>query len=65
MKTITDQKNCSTTRAKKLGNYYGFGGGCYAGNVYDPTYLCPLLNTMGGGNRQPMIIEKVVDKNKG
>lgn len=61
---MADQNKINTTRIKKLGNYYGFGGGCYAGNIYDSAYLCPSLNTMGGGNRQPMIVEKVVDKNK-
>lgn len=61
---MADQNKINTTRIKKLGNYYGFGGGCYAGNVYDSDYLCPSLNTMGGGNRQPIIVEKVVDKNK-
>lgn len=44
-------------REKKLFNIYGFTGGSYAGNVYHPEYLSPSLNTMGGGNRQPLIVE--------
>lgn len=39
------------------GNIYGFTGGSYAGMVYAPVGLCPTINTMGGGNREPMILE--------
>lgn len=46
-------------REKKLGNLNGFTGGSFAGNVYDKSYLCPSITTMGGGNRQPMILEKL------
>lgn len=42
---------------KRLGNIYGFTGGNYAGNVYDAEGVCPTLNTMQGGNKQPMIVE--------
>lgn len=42
----------------KLGNIYGFSGGNFSGNVYSPKGLAPALNTMQGGNRQPLIIEK-------
>ena len=42
---------------KKLGNIYGFTGGSYAGAVYDDSGLSPSIDTMSGGNRQPMIIE--------
>lgn len=41
---------------KKLGNIYGFDGGSYAGNVYSSEYISPTINTMGGGNREPMIV---------
>lgn len=41
----------------RLFNIYGFTGGSFAGNVYDPTGIAPSLNTMGGGNREPIIIE--------
>lgn len=42
----------------KVGNIFGHTGGNYAGNVYDKYSLSPTLNTMQGGNTQPMIIEK-------
>lgn len=29
------------------------------GRVYDKDYLSPCLNSMGGGNRQPMVIDTV------
>ena len=41
---------------KKLGNIYGFDGGSYAGNVYSSEYISPTINTMVGGNREPMIV---------
>lgn len=45
-------------RVKILGNIYGRGKGTsFAGNVYDTDGLAPTLNTMGGGNREPLIIE--------
>lgn len=47
---------------KKLGNIYGATGGSYAGNVYDKNYCSPTINTGGGGNRQPMIIENAESK---
>lgn len=43
-------------REKKIGNIHGFTGGNFAGNVYDQEYLCPALNSMNGGQRQPMIV---------
>lgn len=41
----------------KVGNIYGFNGGNYAGNVYEKGGIAPTLQTMQGGNKQPMIIE--------
>lgn len=41
---------------KKIGNIYGFTGGSYAGAVYSSLGLCPSINSMEGGNRQPMIV---------
>lgn len=41
---------------KRVGNIYGFTGGSYAGAVYDPEGIAPSIDTMSGGNRQPMII---------
>jgi len=41
----------------RLGNIYGEDKGTgYAGNVWDKEGLCPTLNTMQGGNREPMIV---------
>lgn len=42
---------------RKLANLYGdeFGTG-FAGNVWDPDYLCPTLMTAQGGGRVPMIV---------
>lgn len=42
---------------KRLGNINGYTGGSFNGMVYDKDGLCPTLNTMNGGNRQPMIVE--------
>ena len=44
---------------KQLGNIFGYTGGNFSGNVYDKLFLSPTLNTMQGGNKQPMIIESV------
>ena len=41
----------------KLGNIYGFTGGNFAGIVYSAKGIAPALNTMQGGNKQPMIVE--------
>lgn len=43
-------------KARKLFNIYGYKGGNFGGTVYDADHIAPALNTMGGGNRQPMII---------
>ena len=45
---------------KRIGNIYGFTGGSFAGNVYLPDGLAPSINTSGGGNREPIILEKSV-----
>lgn len=42
--------------AKRLGNIFGYTAGNFPGNVYDKFSLSPTLNTMQGGNKQPMII---------
>ena len=52
----------------RLGNVYGEQfGASYAGNVWDKNGLCPVLMTMQGGGRQPMVIENqtVILKNMG
>lgn len=41
---------------KKLGNIYGATGGSYAGMVYDDVGISPSIDTMSGGNNQPMIV---------
>ena len=41
---------------RKLGNIYGFGGGNYAGNVYDKAGISPTIRTCQGGNQQPIIV---------
>ena len=45
----------------RIGNIYGeqFGTG-YAGNVWSKEAICPTLTTAQGGNRQPMVVDKVV-----
>ena len=42
----------------KLGNIYGFTGGSFAGIVYSAKGIAPALNSMQGGNRQPLIVVK-------
>ena len=42
-------------RTIKVGNLYGFTGGSFAGMIYSIEGLCPTINCMGGGNREPMI----------
>ena len=46
-------------REKRLGNIFGATGGSYAGQVYDTNYLGPSLTTMQGGDRQPMIVDRI------
>lgn len=42
----------------RIGNIYGEGkGGGFAGNVYEKEGLSPALQTMQGGNRQPIIVD--------
>lgn len=45
-----------TNHEIRLGNLFGATGGSFAGMVYDQKGLCPALNTMGGGGRQPHIV---------
>lgn len=41
----------------RLFNIYGEGRGTgYAGNVWDKNGIAPALTTMGGGNREPLIV---------
>lgn len=41
-------------RVKRLGNLFGYIGASFSGNVYDVNSLSPTLNTMQGGNKQPL-----------
>ncbi len=44
----------------RLFNIYGRNKGTsFAGNVWDTKDISPALTTMQGGNRQPLIVEKV------
>lgn len=45
----------------RIGNIYGFTGGSYAGMVYGVNGCGPALNTMGGGRREPLIVEVYED----
>ena len=48
----------SNKRPIRLFNIYGEDRGTgFAGNVYDTEGLAPTINTMGGGNREPLIME--------
>ena len=50
-----------TYREKRLSNLFGATGGNHAGWVYDIRYLAPTLNRMGGGYREPIIVEVVIE----
>lgn len=64
-KRIQDKEYSDTILARdwkdpkcvRVGNIYGEDKGTgYAGNIWDKDGLSPTLNTMQGGNKQPMII---------
>lgn len=44
-------------KVERIGNLYGFTGGSFSGMVYIDKGLAPSINTAGGGNRMPIIIE--------
>lgn len=44
-------------RPKRLFNIYGEYGTGFAGNVWATEYISPTIETCGGGNRQPLIME--------
>ena len=44
-------------KLEPVGNIYGYTGGSFAGMVYFDSGLCPTINTAGGGNREPTIVE--------
>ena len=44
----------------RIGNIYGDNRGTgFAGNVWHKEGIAPTLTTMGGGNREPIIMEIV------
>ena len=44
----------------RIGNLYGENRGIgFAGNVWDTEGISPALTTIGGGNREPIIVEIV------
>ena len=44
----------------RIGNIYGDNRGTgFAGNVWHKEGIAPTLTTMGGGNREPIIVEIV------
>lgn len=52
-------------RCNRLFNIYGEDRGTgYAGNVWDVNGLAPTLTTMGGGNREPMVVVDEKEKNR-
>ena len=68
---IQEKEYCDTLCARdwkdpkcvRIGNIYGEDKGTgYAGNVWDDNGLSPTINTMNGGNRQPMIPVKNATK---
>lgn len=58
-----DKGNTIPYIVKRLGNIYGATGGSYAGAVYDDKGLSPCIDSMSGGNRQPMIVVGSTQKN--
>lgn len=44
-------------KTRFLGSLYGHGAG-FAGATWDTNAICPTLNTMQGGGREPHIVVK-------
>ena len=52
-------------KCNRFFNIYGEDRGTgYAGNVWDINGLAPTLTTMGGGNREPMVVVDEKEKNR-
>jgi len=48
------------TKPKRLFNLYNDNyGTSYAGNVWDINHVSPTVETCGGGNRQPLIMNDI------
>ena len=55
-----DPKCVEVNSPIRLGNIYGENKGTsFAGNVWDKEAISPTLTNMQGGNRQPMIVDKI------
>lgn len=55
---VNEQNTIAKSRAEqRLGCLNGFGGGSFAGQVYEKDGLAPTLTDMQGGGRQPHIVE--------
>lgn len=54
---FTRPNNIVSSKVERIGNLYGFTGGSFSGMVYTDRGLAPSINTAGGGNRMPIIIE--------
>lgn len=59
--TMRSSSEQETNKEIRIGSIYGHKGGSFAGLVFDKEGLAPSLNTMGGGNRQPMVIMTTVN----
>lgn len=51
------------TGVLEIGNIYDNNNNSQAGRVYDAKGLSPCLDTMGGGNRQPKVLEEGIGHN--
>lgn len=59
--TVQKDNYVIESRVYQVGNIFNtdsFGGNPQAGGVYSSCGVCPTLNTMQGGNRQPKITEQ-------
>lgn len=53
-----------TNKPVRLFNIYGDNRGTgFSGNVWDINGISPTLTTMGGGNREPMIVKSINNNN--
>ncbi len=54
---IIIKKRLSIPTLIQFGNINGYTGGSFSGMVYSDLGLTPSINTVGGGNRMPIIVE--------
>ena len=61
---VPNEMAISNPDIKQLGNISdseSYGGNPQTGRVYDPEYICPAINTMQGGQREPkFLVEEMV-----